>query len=107
MNFFPVFKGMKNSNDSRVSRAALVGLTICTTSYAIVGILGYHLAGSRVNANFLLNIFYDKDNTLKAIVFFVINVSFIISIFFAFSIMFFGCRNNFIALAKLIFAPKV
>lgn len=35
--------------------------------------------------------------------YFVINLTFLASIFFAFPIMFFGCRNNFIALAKLIF----
>ena len=45
MNFFPVFKGMKNSNDQRISRAALAGVATCATCYAIVGTLGYHLAG--------------------------------------------------------------
>ena len=55
----------------------------------------------------MLNIIYDKNDTLRGIIFFVINISFIISIFFAFPIMFFGCRNNFIALVKLIFVTEV
>ena len=105
MNFFPVFKGMKNSSDKRMSRAAFVGLSICTTAYIIVGLLGYHLASPKVDANFLRDIQYDKDDTLKVIIFFVINIGFIVSIFFAFSIIFFGCRNNFIALVKLFLTP--
>ena len=33
--------------------------------------------------------------------FFILNITFLVSIFFAFPIMFFGSRNNFIALIKL------
>ena len=34
--------------------------------------------------------------------FYILNSTFLISIFFAFPIMFFGARNNFIALIKLV-----
>lgn len=38
--------------------------------------------------------------------FYLINLSFILSVYFAFPIMFFSGRNNFIALAKLLLAKK-
>lgn len=39
--------------------------------------------------------------------FFILNITFLISIFFAFPIMFFGARNNFIALIKLAVQNEV
>ena len=38
--------------------------------------------------------------------FYLLNTTFLLSIFFAFPIMFFGCRNNFIALIKLVMLKK-
>jgi amino acid permease len=46
INFFPIFKGMKKSNDHRMKMASLVGLTICAAWYLLIGILGYSLIGS-------------------------------------------------------------
>jgi len=100
MNFFPIFKGMKNTSDKKMSRAVLLGLLFCLFCYLIVGILGYHYAGNDVKANFLESLYYSKVSHLF---YYIINLSFIISLFLAFPIMFFGCRNNFIALIKLIF----
>ena len=45
-NFFPIYKGMKNSNDHKMKMASLAGLSICMAGYLIVGILGYSLVGS-------------------------------------------------------------
>ena len=41
MNFFPIFKGMKDANDKKMKKAVLVGLTFCLFAYLLVGILGY------------------------------------------------------------------
>lgn len=44
-NFFPVFKGMRNTSDSRMMKASITGGFFCVTSYLLVGILGYNYAG--------------------------------------------------------------
>jgi len=48
MNFFPIYKGMKDTNDHKMKLASLTGIGICAISYLIVGILGYSLVGSDV-----------------------------------------------------------
>lgn len=45
MNFFPIFKGMKNVNDKKMSLATLIGISFCVFSYLLVGILGYYYVG--------------------------------------------------------------
>ena len=97
-NFFPLFKGLKNSNDKRMAQVSLMGGLFCATSYILVGLIGYHYFGEGVSANFLSSFHYA---TFSKPFFFLLNTSFLISIFFAFPIMFFGCRNNFIALIQL------
>jgi hypothetical protein len=39
-------------------------------------------------------------------IFYLINSTFLVSVYFAFPIMFFGCRNNFIALLQLFLTPN-
>ena len=102
INFFPIFKGMKDANDSKMTKASGFGIAFCVVVYIIVGILGYLYVGPHVSANFLESLPYDK---IAHGFFFLINLSFLISIFFAFPIMFFSCRNNFIAIVKLIVSP--
>ena len=98
MNFFPIFKGMRKANDSRMAKAVLIGVVFCTFSYLMIGIMGYYYVGNNVSANFLNSLEYSK---VAPAFFFIINAGFLLSIFFAFPIMFFGCRNNFIALIQL------
>ena len=43
MNFFPVYKGMRNANDKKMSQATMTGIAVCSISYLLIGILGYHL----------------------------------------------------------------
>jgi len=43
MNFFPVFKGMRNASDRKMELASLAGVATCSVSYLLVGILGYSL----------------------------------------------------------------
>ncbi len=45
MNFFPIYKGMKNSCDDKMAKASLVGIGTCGFCYLLVGILGYSLYG--------------------------------------------------------------
>ncbi len=104
MNFFPIYKGMKNVTDAKMAKASLLGTLFCSGSYLLVGILGYSYVGNaNVSANFLQSLHYDK---MPRLFFFIINFSFLISVYFAFPIMFFSGRNNFIALAKLILIEK-
>lgn len=45
MNFFPIFKGMKNVTDKKMSMAAAAGISFCVFSYLLVGVLGYDYGG--------------------------------------------------------------
>ena len=47
-NFFPIFKGMRNSSDKKMMQASFAGGFFCATSYLLVGILGYNLIGEGV-----------------------------------------------------------
>jgi amino acid permease len=67
MNFFPVYKGLRNANDKKMAQATMTGITICSVSYLLIGILGYHLVYTinstpEVNANFLESLSYEKTN---------------------------------------------
>jgi amino acid permease len=45
MNFFPIYKGLKNSCDDKMGKASLVAICSCGFSYLLVGMLGYALYG--------------------------------------------------------------
>lgn len=98
LNFFPIFKGMKAVSDKRMSRAVIAAMMFVVFSYLVVGITGYYYVGNGVSANFLESLQYDR---ISKPFFFIINFSFLISIFFAFCLMFFSCRDNFIAIVKI------
>lgn len=53
MNFFPIYKGLRNATDSKMKIASIIGLGSCAASYLIVGLIGYSLSGQNVQANFL------------------------------------------------------
>jgi amino acid permease len=106
MNFFPIYKGklfvilgLKNSCDEKMSKASLTGLLTVAFFYIITGNIGYALYGSKVQANFLLNL---ESEDINHILYFGMNGGFLISVFFSFPVMFFGARNNFIALGKMV-----
>ncbi len=54
--------------------------------------------GNTVQTNFLLNL---KIDNLNDVLYFGMNGGFLISIFFSFPVMFFGARNNFIAIIQI------
>jgi len=103
MSFFPIYKGLKNSNDFRMRMASWSAIGFSFIAYLTVGILGYSLLGSSVQANFLLSLNYEKSDKW---IYFTMNIGYLLSVFFAFTIMFFGCRNNFIALIQLFFSKE-
>jgi len=100
-NFFPIYKGMKNSNDHRITSATLTALVSCASVYLVVSMSTYMLYGSDLKPNFLLCL--DKEQTNK-ILYYGMNIGFLVSVLFAFPIMFFSARNNFIAIVKLLIA---
>ena len=54
--------------------------------------------GSKLQTNFLLNL---KIDDLNDFLFWGMNGGFLLSVFFSFPVMFFGARNNFIALLQM------
>ena len=103
VNLFPIYKGMKDVNDKKYGFASLAGITFCIICYILVGLLGYYYSGAEIEANFLSSLKYGK---VQDFFYFTINFFFLISVFCAFPIMFFGCRNNFIALIKLVIVKE-
>lgn len=102
LNFFPIFKGMKNVTDKKMGRAVACGISFCVCCYLLMGLMGYDYVGNNLSPNFLESLSYGR---ISKSFFFIINFSFLVSIFFAFCLMFFSCRDNFIALVKLALAP--
>lgn len=47
MNFFPIYKGLKQPTDHRMEKASLAGLSSCAVIYIIVGLMGYSLVGDQ------------------------------------------------------------
>jgi amino acid permease len=100
-NFFPIYKGMKDSNDHRITSACLTAIVCCGSIYLVVSIYTYMLYGSDLKANFLLCI--DKNQT-NPLLYYGMNIGFLVSVLFAYPIIFFSARNNFIAIIKLFIA---
>jgi amino acid permease len=99
MNFFPIYKGLRDATDRKMNIASVIGLSSCAASYLLVGLIGYSLSGQEVQANFLESIPYAGTNP---VLFLLINVCFLLSIACAYALMFFGCRNNCIAILNLV-----
>lgn len=104
MNFFPIYKGifptylgMKDARDEKMAKASLTGVCACAIFYILVGNMGYCLFGNNLRGNFLLA--FDKYNTNEAL-YLIMNIGFLISVFFSFPVMYFGARNNFIAITN-------
>ena len=101
-NFFPIFKGMSKVNDNRFFTACCIGILISAICYAVFGILGYSMTGDYVEGNFLESIPYETTNR---VIFILINGGFLVSNFATYPLMFFGCRNCFIAIIQVCTSP--
>ena len=98
MNFFPIFKGLKNPSDIKMQKACFLGLVQCAVPYLTVAFLGYSLAGKDSKANFLESLDYQTTNH---VLYLIINLCYMFSILFAIVLMFFGARNNLICLVNI------
>ena len=99
-NFFPIFKGLEASNDRRMIKVVVIGTLLCISSYLLLGFLGFSITSSKaISPNFLQEVSFQNTNTL---LFSFMNGGFLVSLFFAFPIIFFSCRNNFISIIKVI-----
>ena len=97
-NFFPIYKNMKNSNDQRITSACLTAIITCGSMYLVASIYAYMLYGNSLQANFLLCL--DKGQT-DPLLYYGMNMGFLISVLFAYPVIFFAARNNFISVVKL------
>ena len=88
-----------NSTDEKMTKASIFGLLGCAFFYFLVGSMGYCTYGRAVKGNFLLNF---HKNDINEGLFIILNFGFLVSVFFSFPVMFFGARNNFIAITKTV-----
>ena len=98
-NFFPIFKGLEKSSDKRMLKVSLIGTEICIICYLVLGFLGYSITKGELTPNFLESISYGDTNM---VVFVLMNAGFLLSLFFAFPIIFFSLKNYFILIIRLI-----
>ena len=80
-----------------MAKASISGVLGCAFFYVLVGNIGYCLYGNNLQGNFLLS--FTRGDINEAL-FILLNGGFLISVFFSFPVMFFGARNNFIAITK-------
>lgn len=99
MNFFPIYKGMQGSRDQKMGRASLTGILACSFFYILVGNMGACRYGRSTQGNFLLN--FERGDVEEPL-YILMNGGFLISVFFSFPVMFFGARNNFINITKMV-----
>ena len=102
-NFYPIFKGMQEASDRKMTIACCLGITLSASFFAVFGILGYNLIGNSVQDNFLESIQFRKTNK---VLFTFIYLGFLLSNLATYPLMFFGCRNNCMAIAQVCFPLK-
>lgn len=90
---------MRNANDDKMTKASLTGIIGCSIFYILVGNMGYCLFGNNLEGNFLLAF---NRGVVNDGLYLLMNISFLISVFFSFPVIFFGARNNFIAITNNI-----
>lgn len=90
---------MKESRDEKMAKASISGVCACSIFYILVGNMGYCLFGKNLGANFLLS--FSREN-VSEVLYLIMYIGFLISVFFSFPVMFFGGRNNFIAIINNI-----
>ncbi|CAD8146330.1 unnamed protein product [Paramecium octaurelia] len=96
-NLFPIYKGMAQPSDSNLLTSTILGFCQGSILYLIVGLLGYATYGKNIEPNFLLSI---KEQDVGAVLFVILNLSFVFSTTLTLPVIFFGGRNNFIQMIK-------
>ena len=102
-NMYPIYKGMKDPSDKKMANATFMGVFFCFLIYLLTGFIGYDYAGPGTQTNFLESISYEKTSK---VFFFILNVSFLVSVFFSFPLLFFSSRDNMIAVGNIIVQKK-
>lgn len=90
---------MKEGRDEKMGKASIAGLMACSFFYILVGNMGSCRYGKETKGNFLMN--FDRKDINEGL-YLLMNGGFLISVFFSFPVMFFGARNNFISITKMI-----
>ena len=103
MNFFPIYKGLEGSTDKKMLNSSLIGTVACFLIYSTTGLLGYLSYGIFLkSSNFLESL--NRNDTGTAL-YIIMNAIFLLSVLCSFPLIFYGARNNFIALFKIIKSP--
>lgn len=100
MNFFPIYKGMKNGSDKRIINASWIACIACYVFYGCVAFLGYFTYGDQITTSNFLKVL-DRRYIGDAL-YLIMNIVFLSSVLCSFPIIFFGARNNLIALVKVM-----
>lgn len=82
----------------------MIGTFSCFLIYSSAGLMGYFSYGSKImSSNFLISL---KREEIGTPLYIIMNSIFIISVLCSFPLIFYGARNNFIALFKIIRSSK-
>lgn len=84
-----------------MATASLTAIITCSIVYVLVGNMGYCLFGNNLEGNFLLAF---NRGIVNDGLYLLLNISFLISVSFSFPVIFFGARNNFIAITNNVVA---
>lgn len=104
MNFFPIYKGLEGATDKKMLNSSLIATISCFVVYTITGLLGYFSYGVLIQtSNFLEAL--NMEETGKPL-YIIMNAVFLLSVLCSFPLIFYGARNNFIALIKVLKSPK-
>jgi len=98
VNFFSVYKTLRNPTDSRMKDTTFLGLGVVLTIYLSVAICGYLAFGS--GSEELMKHFTEKR--LGFIPYVTINVAFLFSAVLTLPLAFFGARNEVYGAVKLL-----
>ena len=99
MNFFPIYKGLVDANDNKMNKLVFTGVLCCSVMYIAIGVMGRLIVGPSIAPNLLNSISY---NDMSPYLYMLIYLGFIIELFFAYPVVFFSCKNNFICILKII-----
>ncbi|CAD8171071.1 unnamed protein product [Paramecium pentaurelia] len=102
-NLFPIFKGMENPTDIKMTYAMFTGYSMASFLYLCVGVLGYATYGNDIQTNYLKSI---KAQEVGSLLYVILNITFVVSTTLTLPVLFFGGRNNFIQIYKQLTSEK-
>jgi len=98
VNFFSVYKTLRNPSDNRMKNTSALGLGVVLTIYLTVAICGYLSFGKESEE--LMKHFTEKK--LGYYPYFIINIAFLFSAVLTLPLAFFGARNEVYGALKLL-----